>query len=413
MRVRHILLALAVLVAGMVVTGTAAAAPTGPPVVGTLRDFPTSGTADAAPWYRTSGPCPVGTMSSDIVIDGHGLTSAVAKPLNDVEVSTSAPFFIAQNDTFRYIATAHGTTLQGKYTVSARCVDPFSGEVLGVFRVDIVFLNPNSWVRSPTAPTIAMAIAPGDVVAEGSPVTLSAQVGPADISGTVQFFDGATPISSQMPYPGGPYAVTTSALIPGVHTLTTRFAPYDLIDGPSASTSLVLQVTSGAVATARQNISTEVLAGELLVSVPNQGVVLPAPVMLPDGSMLTTSGQLNPITVIDTRAGNPGWTLSGQVGDFTAGPNRINGANLGWVPGLVSSAAAQSVRVGNAVPPAEAIEPGAVPPADRGLAAARTLADASAAHGNGTATMTALLALKVPTSTVAGTYTAILTLTAI
>ncbi|HET9144365.1 WxL domain-containing protein [Actinophytocola sp.] len=46
--------------------------------------------------------------------------------------------------------------------------------------------------------------------------------------------------------------------------------------------------------------------------------------------MFTTGGRLNPIRVTDTRAGNPGWNLSGQMDDFTDNAAHwINGANVG------------------------------------------------------------------------------------
>ncbi|GLW93656.1 Ig-like domain-containing protein [Actinokineospora globicatena] len=413
MRVRRIM-ALTALVAAMTVTGTAAAEPARPRVLGVLATYAPYGTADAAPRFRTMAPCPTGSDGYDVVVNGPGLTNAVAAPRTDVGVSTTRTFDAVLTSTFRDIAAAHGTALEvSRYTVSARCLDLFTGGVLGVFRVDVVFTTPTRWRPAPTAPTLAMAITPGDVVAEGTPVTLSAVVSPTGMYGTVEFLDGTTPISAPMPYPGGNYTVTTSALTPGLHTLTTRFTSTFASDGPGASTSLILQVVAVGGVTAGQNITTEVLAGELLISLAPQGVVLPAPVMSPDGSLLTTSGSLNPITVTDTRAGNPGWTISGQVSDFTSGSNRINGANLGWVPGLLSAAAAQTIQVGSAIPPAAAIGPGQVPAAGSGLTSARTLATGAAGRGNGTATVTALLVLNVPTSTVEGTYAATLTLTAI
>ena len=165
---------------------------------------------------------------------------------------------------------------------------------------------------------------------------------------------------------------------------------------------------------ASENITTEVLAGELLISVENSNVVLPSPQLTPDATMLTTAGSLNPITVTDTRAGNPGWSVSGQVSDFSDGASHsINGANLGWSPLVVDKLGAQNITTGPVVDPAGALEPGAAAPTGAGLAAARTLATAAASGGNGTAHLSADVTLNVPTSTVAGTYTAVLTLPAI
>src|SRR5262249_38751888 len=140
------------------------------------------------------------------------------------------------------------------------------------------------------------------------------------------------------------------------------------------------------------------------------------PVLATDGSKLTTSGDINAVTVTDTRAGNPGWTTSGQVGDF-AGPASasINGSNLGWTPRVIDKATSQTVNPGAVVQPAPAIAPAPPPPAPtrgrRGPARPRPPAPAGA--GIGTAHLSATLALNVPTTTVAGTYSATLTLTAI
>jgi hypothetical protein len=166
--------------------------------------------------------------------------------------------------------------------------------------------------------------------------------------------------------------------------------------------------------TATQDITTTIGAGALVISVDNTHVTLPSPVLAPDGTKLTTTGALNAITVTDTRAGNPGWTVSGQVSAFADGQSHtINPGNLGWTPKVLDKAATQNITAGPGVNPADAIAPGATPPAGTGLATGRTLATAAALGGTGTAHLGGDLALNVPTSTVAGTYTATLTLTAI
>ncbi|MFC7613946.1 Ig-like domain-containing protein [Actinokineospora soli] len=230
----------------------------------------------------------------------------------------------------------------------------------------------------------------------------------------MQFQDNGVNLGNAIAVSNGAATLTTSTLAVGAHSFTARYVPANAAAyETSVSAAVALEVTAFAGVTASQTITTEVKAGELLISVANQNVVLPSPVMATDGSLLTTTGALNPITVTDTRAGNPGWTVSGQVTDFVSGGNAINGANLGWSPKVVDKSPVQTIAAGALVEPANAIAPGATAPAGRGLAAARTLAVASALAGNGTANLSADLALKVPTSTLAGTYTATLTLTAI
>jgi hypothetical protein len=148
-----------------------------------------------------------------------------------------------------------------------------------------------------------------------------------------------------------------------------------------------------------ETVSTEVLPGALIISVEGQEVTLPSPTLTPDARMLVTSGRLRPVRVTDTRAGDPGWTLSGQVSDFASGANRISAANLGWAPSVLAGSPA--------VVAGPVVEPGA------GLSVSRTLASTPAGRGLGTADLDALLSLNVPTTTNAGIYTAVLTLTAI
>ena len=72
------------------------------------------------------------------------------------------------------------------------------------------------------------------------------------------------------------------------------------------------------------------------------------------GSYWESTGDLNPVTVTDTRAGAPAWSVSGQVGDFTGG---LDGKYLGWSPKVVTAGAGAvagsvPVTVGDTSPPA-------------------------------------------------------------
>jgi len=148
-----------------------------------------------------------------------------------------------------------------------------------------------------------------------------------------------------------------------------------------------------------QVLTTTVPRGALFLSVVPGEVVLPTPVLTPDGERLMTGGDLPTITVTDTRAGNPGWSLSGQVTDFTdGGTGTIPAANLGWTPKLVDRMAVQDIRLGA--------------PAT-GLGEPAILAQAPGGFGMGTARLGARLSLDVPTSTRPGTYRATLTYTLI
>ncbi|MEV4312600.1 Ig-like domain-containing protein [Actinocrispum sp. NPDC049592] len=271
----------------------------------------------------------------------------------------------------------------------------------------------NAPVATPT--TTALSVTPSGSVAQFSTVTLNATVAPAGAAGSVQFTDNGANLGSPTVLNRGSATLSTSTLGVGAHSFTAKFVPANpVLYVASESAQVPLTVSPFAGVSASERISTTVLAGELLISVENQNVTLPSPVMLPDGSLLQTAGAINPVRVTDTRAGNPGWNVSGQVTDFGDGASHaINGANLGWTPKVIDKVAAQTITAGPTVAAGNGLAPGAAAPAGVGLSAARTLATATALAGNGTAHLGADLALNVPTSTVAGTYTAVLTLTAI
>ncbi|WP_033293987.1 Ig-like domain-containing protein [Amycolatopsis jejuensis] len=271
----------------------------------------------------------------------------------------------------------------------------------------------NAPVATPT--TTALSVTPSGTATQYTSVTLNASVSPAGAAGSIQFTDGGANLGNPVALAGGTASFTSATLSVGAHTFTAKFVPVNSAAYlASESAGVPLTVTAFAGVATSENITTTVTAGELLISVANSNVTLPSPVMLPDASMLQTAGNLNPVTVTDTRAGNPGWNVSGQATDFGDGASHaINAGNLGWTPSIVDKLAAQNITAGPAVNPAAAIAPGTAAPAGVGLAGSRTLATAAANGGNGTAHLTAGLSLNVPTSAVAGTYTSVLTLTAI
>ncbi|HEY2764097.1 MAG TPA: Ig-like domain repeat protein [Pseudonocardiaceae bacterium] len=269
-----------------------------------------------------------------------------------------------------------------------------------------------------TATTTTLSVTPSGSVSQGTSVTLNGSVSPAAAAGSIQFTDGGTNLGAPVPVAGGTASTTTSTLAVGSHSLAASFIPANpAAFGASSSQPVPLTVTGsggGTGSTATETITTTIASGSLVISVANTNVTLPSPALNPAGTLLSTSGNINPITVTDTRAGNPGWTVSGQVTDFSDGASHaINGANLGWAPHVIDKAAAQTVTPGATIDPANGIAPGASPPAGIGLSVSRTLATAATLAGIGTAHLDALLNLNVPTSTTAGTYTTTLTLTAI
>jgi hypothetical protein len=163
--------------------------------------------------------------------------------------------------------------------------------------------------------------------------------------------------------------------------------------------------TGSGSSTSQQVQTTVTQQGGLTISVDGADpVVLPTPTLTGDASALESSGDMNPVTVTDTRAQSPGWNVVGQVSDFSNGSGAgIAAGSLGWAPKVVDSGTGQEVTTGAVVAPG----------AGDGLGAAQQLASAAAGSARGTARLGATLRLLAPTGTSPGTYTATLTLTAI
>jgi Bacterial Ig-like domain (group 3) len=273
------------------------------------------------------------------------------------------------------------------------------------------------------ATTTSLAISPASATTADT-VKLTATVADTATAantpaGTVQFADGATLLGNPVALSSGSASISNTYAV-GAHNFTATYIPSSATTwNASASASQPYTVTAFAGSSTSETILTTVAAGSLVISVSDgSSVVLPTPTLNADATYLTTSGPIHTVTVTDTRAGNPGWTASGQVSDFhnTSGPTNtpINGYNLGWVPAVTTHSAGQTVNAGATV--AAATPPVVADPATTpafGLKTARTLASAAAGAGTGTATLDAGLTLNIPTTTVAGTYSAVLTLTAI
>lgn len=296
----------------------------------------------------------------------------------------------------------------------------------GTHQVTAAFVPSGAFGASTTAPvsytvnqapaqntTTALAVSPSGTAQQFSPVTLSATVAPAGAAGKVQFLDGATPIGSPVAVDAtGAASLTVSNLGLGTHNLTAAFTPTNATAfNASASAAVAIAITAPTIAPATETITTTVVPGALTISVPDGQVTLPSPTLDSAGDLFTTSGSLKPVTVTDNRAGNPGWTVNGQVSDFSDGAaHAINGENLGWQPNVVDHAAGQTITLGGVVAPGNAA---AGDNGTAGLKSQHALAIAAPGAGLGTAHLAAGLNLNVPTSTVAGTYSATLTLTAI
>ncbi|WP_422771397.1 choice-of-anchor M domain-containing protein [Plantactinospora sp. WMMC1484] len=123
------------------------------------------------------------------------------------------------------------------------------------------------------------------------------------------------------------------------------------------------------------------------------------------GDLWASSGALRPVTVTDTRSGAPGWTVSGQVSDFTANAEVLKGRYLGWTP-LVAEQ-----PDGGGVTPGGQVAPGLH--GGNGLSVGSPLAIAPPGAGFGTSKLGAGLVIETPTTLAPGTYAGTITFTVI
>lgn len=140
-----------------------------------------------------------------------------------------------------------------------------------------------------------------------------------------------------------------------------------------------------------------------------------------NGQPQGTTGALNGLTVLNARGTDAGWSLTGQmttdfgdgvgdgvcpITDPTTWDNHcIPGGNLGWSP---SASVAHVVIPGDV---AQVTAGAAVVPFQPGLGSAQVLCSSPANHSGGTFSCGGDVALAIPASAAAGTYSGTLTLT--
>jgi len=147
------------------------------------------------------------------------------------------------------------------------------------------------------------------------------------------------------------------------------------------------------------------------------------------GQYLQATGQLRQVMIVDTRPADTGWTATGVMGTFNDGSGHtFSGDNLGWSPKTVHAYSqpfvspdgpySMSPAKGGLVLPATigGLGTGSTSSTDTntpGSTPGQTLAYTNSGHGLGLAQLDADLTLWIPVFKVAGTYTGILTLTAV
>ncbi|WP_426509608.1 substrate-binding domain-containing protein [Dactylosporangium sp. McL0621] len=234
---------------------------------------------------------------------------------------------------------------------------------------------------------------------EDTPVTLTATVTPADAVGTVEFITAMGSLGPPVPLVNG-VAQLTRYPIDNLY-IYAKFTPTDEIAyAPSMSSGIIMTVT---VQQQDEKIQVDVplTEGVFTMTVDNTPVQMSEATLRPDHTF-ESSGDLRAVTVSDERdQTHPGWTVTGQVSDFTDGVHTFSGGYLGWTPIILAQNANHDVTT------AAPVSPGAGP----GLKDGAGLASAASPGGLGTTMLGAELHLKIPSTTQPGLYSATLTIT--
>jgi Bacterial Ig-like domain (group 3) len=238
--------------------------------------------------------------------------------------------------------------------------------------------------------------------ATASTVTLTATVkdGAATATaaaGSVVFKEGTTTVATVAVASG-----VATASLPGVangqHSYTAEFQPSNGVYSGSISAPASVQV-GGITATSTITTTIPTGVGTLTLTGVTSTVALGTAALT--GGTLNASGTLNAVVTDSRQLDYPAWSLTGQVGDFTAGTKTLSGKYLGWTPSATGVGTA-----GAPVLPAATL-------VDNGLKAISSLATGAPSSSGTVTNASALLQLKAPANTPAGSYAATLTLTLI
>lgn len=412
----------------------AAAIPAGTYQYGIACHGGPAGTAvvDSA-WSRTVTIAKAGTTFTSYTLGAPLAAPAISTVTPSGTTSLNVVFSPATGGTAPYTYSATATpTVGSAVTVSAQAGSPIA----------IPGLTPNttysvtvSAIDSATTPATVtsspMSGTTNDVVLDRSPDPVTAT--PGAESASVNWTKPAD--SNPTQYVVSLASSTSGAVIPANQTvnapaLTANFtgltggATYTATVTPAYSDATPVVAAASAPFTVNlsnvvvQNISgTRPSTGALVltqdcgVNNPTCTVDLGTGTPVQGGVYFQATGNLLPVTVTDTRDGDRGWSVKGTLStNFTkvASTETFSGTALGWVPSVsghtntaLPGYAGMNVTAGGAV----------LPWSTTGIAGS-TLMSAPAGSGLGSATATAGLTLQIPVTASAGTYNAVLTMTA-
>jgi hypothetical protein len=366
------------------------------------------------PTFHTSTPCPAPNNVAAIVvlIGNDGSENQLSAPVLGAAIQQAGGFGASLGASANDMIGIGGTAVPAvgqtyELTVDCRA----SALVHGVY-VQSTFItfpasSTSAWTTSSTPPAGATStttsVTGPTSAGVGSNVTLNATVAPNTAVGSVQFLDGATVLGT-VAVSAGAAQFSTTSLSTGNHSITAKFVPTDpTAFSGSTSSPITVIITSGNVQAETINVAVPTSQGPFIMTVSTTPVNLGTATLSSDFTHFSASGTLSDVTVSDERDQTvPGWTITGQVSNFTAGANTIPGSDLGWTPAVKTQDPAADVVAGSAVAADTA----------PGLTASSVLASAGAGKGLHTSVLNAALDFEVPASTQPGAYSATITITA-
>ncbi len=279
----------------------------------------------------------------------------------------------------------------------------------------------NSVTSSPTAPTITGANAgnesilvnwsPAGVEPTGYqivalPGSSTQNVTPPATSGTVSGLTNGTAYTVTVValYPGG-NSVSSAAV--GPVTPTGQFVTQTFTVTRPVGALLIGEDCSGV--TGGQNSA----AGNPVMGVPNQNcnIDLGTASINPSGTYYTANGNIQNVTVLDTRDDDLGWTVTASLTPFTTpGPpaDAFDPCNFGLAPSVTEIGAPTGYTQASTAGPA--VAPNCAPPTG-GYGTPRIVAEAAPLGGLGFTIVSGSVNLQIPVTADAGQYTAVLTFT--
>ena len=264
---------------------------------------------------------------------------------------------------------------------------------------------------SNTAPTVTATPGFGESVvtwtpAGGSPTGYEVTVSPDPTTG---------PYSVVVPV-ADPREVTITGLDPAVlYTVSVQALYADAGVTAPAGTDQVQVIDNSAIV---QTIQGERPAGEFVLSqdCPTIDclVVLDAAVLDADAEYYSATGELHPISVLDTRDTDNGWTVNANIADeFESTGDAFSAEALGFEPVVLDDSAPLGDGYDQVVTPGATIAPWSSTDLVDGTAVLMDSRPVTGTTGGlGLATATAQLDLQIPVTASAGTYTAVISFTA-